>query len=91
MKEKWLDEDPDKVSILIYVATFKDRLFKAGQMARRNLQQSQTKMNVLYDRKAKSRCFEPGERVLVLFLVVSYPLQAKLSGRGYRELGKVGK
>ena len=80
LKEKWLDEDPEKISVLKYVATFKDRLFRAGQIAKRNLQESQIKMKVWYDRKAKSRCFEPGDRVLVLFPVVGIPLQAKYSG-----------
>ena len=80
LKEKWLDEDPEKISVLKYVATFKDRLFRAGQTAKRNLQGSQSKMKVWYDRKAKSRCFEPGDRVLVLFPVVGDPLQAKYSG-----------
>ena len=80
LKEKWLDEDPEKISVLKYVATFKDRLFRAGKMAKRNLQESQSKMKVWYDRKAKSRCFEPGDRVLVLFPVVGNPLQAKYSG-----------
>ena len=74
------DEDPEKISVLKYVATFKDRLFRAGQMAKRNLQESQSKMKVWYDRKAKSRCFEPGDRVLVLFPIVGNPLQAKYSG-----------
>ena len=80
LKEKWLDEDPEKISVLKYVATFKDRLFKAGQIAKRNLQESQSKMKVWYDREAKSRCFEPGDRVLVLFPVVGNPLQDKYSG-----------
>ena len=80
LKEKWLDEDPEKISVLKYVATFKDRLFRAGQIAKRNLQESQSKMKVWYDRKAKSRCFEPGDRVFVLFPVVGNPLQAKYSG-----------
>ena len=80
LKEKWLDEDSEKISVLKYVATFKDRLFRAGQIAKRNLQESQSKMKVWYDRKAKSRCFEPGDRVLVLFPVVGNPLQAKYSG-----------
>ena len=57
LKEKWLAEDPEKISVLKYVATFKDRLVRAGQMAKRNLQESQSKMKVWYDRKAKSRCF----------------------------------
>ena len=80
LKEKWLDEEPDKISVLKYVATFKDRLFRAGLMAKRNLQESQSKMKVWYNRKAKSRYFEPGDRVLVLFPVVGNPLQAKYSG-----------
>ena len=80
LKEKWLDEDPEKISVLKYVTTFKDRLFRAGQMAKRNLQESQSKMKVWYDRKAKSKCFEPGDRVLLLFPVVGNPLQAKYSG-----------
>ena len=49
-------------------------------MAKRNLQESQSKMKVWYDRKAKSMCFEPGARVLVLFPIVGNPLQAKYSG-----------
>ena len=55
LKEKWLGEDPEKVSVLKHVATFKDRLLRAGQKTKRNLQESQSKMNVWYDRKAKSR------------------------------------
>ena len=42
-------------------------------MAKRNLQESQSKMKIWYERKAKSRCFEPGDRVLVLFPVVGNP------------------
>ena len=80
LKEKRLDEDPEKISVLKYVATFKDRLFRAGQMAKRNLQESQSKMKVWYDRKTRSRCFEPADTVLVLFPVVGNPLQAKYSG-----------
>ena len=94
LKEKWLDEEPEKISVLKYVSdeepekinvlkyvsTFKDRLFRAGQMAKRNLQESQSKIKVWYDRKTKSRCFEPVDRVLVLFPVVGNPSQAKYSG-----------
>ena len=49
-------------------------------MAKRNLQESQSKMKVWYDRKTKSMCFEPGDTILVLFPVVGNPLQAKYSG-----------
>ena len=37
-------------------------------------------MKVGYDRKTKSRYFEPEDRVLVLFPDVGNPLQAKYSG-----------
>ena len=94
LKEKWLDDDPEKISVLKYVATFKDRLLRAGQIAKRNLQESPragqiakknlqefpSKMKIWYDRKTKSRCFEPGDRLLVLFPVVGNPWQAKYSG-----------
>ena len=80
LKEKWLDEDPEKISVLKYVAIFKDTLFRVGQMAKRNLLDSQGKMNIWHNRKTKSRCFEPGDRVLVLFPVVGNPLQVKYSG-----------
>ena len=80
LKEKWLDEDPEKITVQRNVATFKDRLFRAVQMAKRNLQEFQSKMQVWYDRKTKSRCFDPGDRVMVLFPVVGDPLQAKYSG-----------
>ena len=80
LKEKWFNEELEKISVLKYVATFKDRLFRAGQMAKRNLQEFQSKMKVWYDRKTRSRCFEPGDKVLVLFPVVGNPLQAKYSG-----------
>ena len=59
LKEKWLDEDPEKIGVLKYVATFKDRLFRARQMAKINLKESQSKMKVWYDRKTKSRCIVP--------------------------------
>ena len=51
LKEKRLDEDPEKICVLKYVATFKDRLFRAGQMAKRNLHESQSKMKVWYAEK----------------------------------------
>ena len=31
LKEKWLDEDPEKISVLKYVATFKDRCLGQGK------------------------------------------------------------
>ena len=55
-------------------------------MTKRNLWESQSKMKPWYDRKTKSRCFEPEDRVLVLYPVVGNPLQAKYSGPWLRKL-----
>ena len=41
--KKWLDENPKKISVLKYVAIFKDRLFSAGQMAKRKLRSPKAK------------------------------------------------
>ena len=43
----------EKISVLKYVATFKDRLFRAGQIAKRNLQESQSKSVVRQKSKVK--------------------------------------
>ena len=43
-------------------------------MAKGNLQESQSKMKVRYNRKTKSRCFGPGD-ILVLFSVVGNPFR----------------
>ena len=57
-------------------------------MAKRNLQECQSKMKVWYNRKTRSRCFEPGDKVLVLFPVVGNPLQVKYSG-SYKVVKKI--
>ena len=62
-KEKRLDEDPEKISVVKYVASFKDQLFRAWQIAKRNLHESQSKMKVWYDRKSSQG---------VLNLVIEY-------------------
>ncbi|XP_072051590.1 uncharacterized protein [Amphiura filiformis] len=79
LKEKWLGEDMD-VNLLDYVSKFKTRLKGASEMAKQNLKQGQQRMKVWYDKHAKSRQFDPGDKVLVLFPVLGNPLQARFSG-----------
>ena len=57
LKEKWLDEDPEKISVLKYVATFKDRLFRAGQMAKRNLPKVPKQNESMVRQKSKVKVF----------------------------------
>ena len=81
LKEKWLnDSDKSDLNLLDYVSGFKTRLVRAGEIAKENLKDSQTRMKVWYDRNAKSRVFEPGEKVLVIFPIPGDPLRARYSG-----------
>ena len=79
LKEKWLCEEPD-INLLDYVACFKEKLTRATEIARQNLKQSQSKMKQWYDKDAKNRIFNPGDKVLVFFPIPGHPLQARYDG-----------
>jgi len=49
-------------------------------IARKNLKNSQSKIKTWYDKKAKSRQFHVGEKVLALLPIPSQPLQARYYG-----------
>jgi hypothetical protein len=73
LKEKWLSvSGQDDENLLEYVCKFKERLTQAWDIARQNLKGSQGRMKVWYDRRAKSRNFEPGDKVLVFDLNIFY-------------------
>lgn len=61
LKESFLSEDEPPVNLLDYVTTFKNRLFKANELARKNLHHKQTRMKVWYDQKARERKFHVGQ------------------------------
>ncbi len=79
VKEKWLgtEEPPNVVK---YVSYFKDRLMRAREIVRENLEGSQSEMKDWYDRKARARSFQPGDKVLVLFPLQGNPFKARFSG-----------
>ena len=79
LREQWANKDTH-VSLLDYVARFKERLNNACALAKENLHSAQTKMKKWYDKKARARQFKPGDQVLVLFPVQTNPLQAKFHG-----------
>ena len=79
LSEQWMEKDAC-VSLLDYVSKFKERLHEACSLAKKNLQFSQTKMKTWYDKKARSRTFKPGDKVLVLFPLQGNPLQARFHG-----------
>ena len=79
LKEKWLNEHSD-INLLDYVSNFKHRLNRATDIAKENLKQGQAKMKQWYDKHAKERVFNPGDKVLVLFPITGQPLQARYFG-----------
>ena len=79
LSEQWINKDTH-VSLLDYVIEFKNRLLKACALAQEKLGSSQRKMKTWYDKKARTRVFKPGEKVLVLFPLQSNPLQARFHG-----------
>ena len=78
-KECWLDDDPEK-SVLVHVSDVRERLRKAKEFALKNLKSAQHRMKVWYDKKARYREFNPGDKVLVLLPIHGNPLQARHSG-----------
>ena len=79
IKERFLCEE-NNTNLLDYVANFRERLTKACEVAREHLKSSQEVMKTKFDRKAKSRVFKPGDRVLVLLPIPGEPLSARYSG-----------
>ena len=79
LKEKWLGSD-DPPNIMRYVSDFKHRLLRARQIAMENLKEAQSKMKGWYDRKARIRKFNVGDKVLVLFPMQGHPMKARYSG-----------
>ena len=79
LKEKWLCEETN-LNLLDYVSGFKQKLKEANEFARENLKQSQTKMKTWYDKSARNRVFNPGDKVLVFLPIPGNPLQARYFG-----------
>ena len=78
-----------KRSILDHVCTFRSRLRRACELALSNLATAQSRMKGWFDRKASSRNFSPGDKVLVLLPIPGSSLQAQYSGP-YEVVKRVG-
>ena len=79
IKERWLGRE-DPPNVVKYVSEFKDRLMRAKEIAQDNLRGSQTEMKNWYDKKARARTFQPGDKVLVLFPLQGDPFKARFNG-----------
>ena len=73
-KEKFLSDSNDCLNLFSYVSEFRTRLSKVCDLARTNLQAAQVSMKTKFDKKAVSRSFKLGDKVLVLLPVPGHPL-----------------
>ena len=80
LKEKFLSNDETPLNLLQYVSDFRNRLFRACEVARSNLKTSQGKMKARYDNHVIARKFKPGDKVLALLPIPGRPLQARYFG-----------
>ena len=80
LREKLLSDDDESPGLLEYVSTFRGRLSRARELAADHLKSSQRNMKQLFDKKAKERSFDPGEKVLILLPIPGDPLHARYSG-----------
>ncbi len=79
LADEWHTSKPPD-NIIDYVSGFRRRLYEARAIAQKKLVKSQVKMQQLFDRKAKSRSFQVGDRVLALLSLPNNPFQAKFTG-----------
>lgn len=77
--DQWKETEIPK-NLIDYVNGFRHRLYAAGVLANQKLSSAQCKMKRVFDRRAESREFSVGDRVLALLPIVTSPLQAKFSG-----------
>ena len=64
----------------ILVSDHHDRLSTAAKLAQMNLKDAQGCMKWWYEKRARSRTFKPGNKVLVLLPIHHHPLQARYCG-----------
>lgn len=91
LKECWLDDNDNTVPVAAYVTRFHSNLKRALEVAHSNLSHAQVRMKNNYDkfRKAQTRTFQVGDKVLALLPIPKQPLQSRYSGP-YDVLERVG-
>ena len=62
VEEGWL-QDTRQYNLLDYMSEFKYRLYKACDLAHKNLKETQEEMKTWYDKKSSKRVFNVGDRV----------------------------
>ena len=92
LKDSWVGEKEDsegEQNVLEYVVKMTERLANLTECVSENLEKAQNKQKAYYDKKARSRSFAPGDRVLLLLPSGTRKLEAAWQDP-YTVIKKVG-
>ena len=92
VREAWEgSQQSPPMNILEYVLRMRDKLEQLTTLAHENLAKAQAQQKSWYDRSARSRSFEPGQKVMLLLPSVESSLLAKWQGpfEVLRQMGPV--
>uniref|UniRef100_A0A803K005 Gypsy retrotransposon integrase-like protein 1 n=1 Tax=Xenopus tropicalis TaxID=8364 RepID=A0A803K005_XENTR len=88
-KETWESESTPYKSVVEHVADMQDRLAMVMPLVREHMLQAQEAQSRIYNRSARVRTFQPGDRVLVLVPTVESKFLAKWQGP-YEIIERIG-
>lgn len=82
LKSAWSDSSlcKQKKNVIAYMLDMRDKLKTTRELAVTATNEARKKSKTWYDKKARARSFQPGDRVLVLLPVPGEPLRAKYQG-----------
>ncbi|XP_066445357.1 uncharacterized protein [Eleutherodactylus coqui] len=81
VKESWEEEtDASGTSVVDYVLKLRDQMQTLTQLVRVNMEQAQASQKQWYDRNARERVYEVGQKVWVLVPLTQHKLQAAWEG-----------
>ena len=80
LRETDLSSSTAKQSVVEFMLNTRQHLRRALEIANQQATQERTKAKVWYDRRARLRTFEPGDKVLIFLPIPGSPLQTKFHG-----------
>uniref|UniRef100_K7EX21 Integrase catalytic domain-containing protein n=1 Tax=Pelodiscus sinensis TaxID=13735 RepID=K7EX21_PELSI len=80
VREAWEDQVTQTTGSVPYILKLRERLQRVGEFAKQNLLDAQERQAQYYNRRARLRVFQPGDRVLLLLPEQSSKLLARCQG-----------
>ena len=80
LRETWEASTKSSESIVSYVLMMREKLSRMTQLVQKNLSRAQANQKQWYDHTARSREFNPGDKVLVLLPTSTNKLRAQRQG-----------